>query len=93
MNTMNKALNLLRTCGWTKGNFYALDGSYCVLGALSCVAVTSEEVRVLQAVIKEQFPDRGIHPGISFFNDAPETTFAEVEMVLEKASMQLEESV
>lgn len=40
---------------------------------------------ILYRVIKEQYPGRVFPVTISFFNDHPDTTFADIRLVLEKA--------
>lgn len=77
----------------------------CSLGVLALVtgddeALTrsAEAVTVLAAVIKEQFPER-VHPAhmdtprdaVVAFNDHPDTTFADVERMFEKAELAWDE--
>jgi hypothetical protein len=93
---------------WQKGDIgqYDLPGtSVCLIGACYAVCRVQEDWHAeseitdqLARVIAEQFPDRGkvFNPwgdvSIPAFNDAEDTTWAEVSMVLDKASARWDEA-
>lgn len=105
MNTIDRMLDHLRTNGWTQGKYERPSGACCILGAHIAVtgsqklgsAVTNE----IGKVFYEQFPERAMYTvaaGAEYacvpdLNDHPDTTFDDVEMVLEKASLRLDEAV
>jgi hypothetical protein len=105
MNKIDAMLSQLREYGWTKEEYFGDDGTCCILGAhKNQVQIGNESgySNLVGAVILEQYPDRldiAPHLGattwvyIPEFNDHEDTTFADVELVLEKASLRLEEEV
>lgn len=90
------ALELLRREGWWKedGSFSAHRGG-CLALAANWVNPDSEGLETAIAdVIREQYPERArllqanpadVHVCVAF-NDHPDTTFADVEAVLEKVA-------
>ena len=104
---LDQALALLRGDGeprWTKEIFHRrVNGvtMYCVVGAMEKVRQGASwqskdelyaDKQAVKAVINEQFPSTVTH-GIFSFNDVPERTFEDIEMVLEKAYIQRVEEV
>ena len=90
-NPFEKMLDRLREKGWKKGDIGPPDGPYCIVGAAHWgkIWVRWDE---LTDIILSQFPDRNITCGfVDIFNDHPDTTFADVERVLEKAAVKWEE--
>ena len=92
-NPAEKILDRLREKGWIKGRLGTAGGPNCMAGAglfqgLKCKAL-------ILSIIREQYPDRSTFPEwevtIPSFNDHPDTTFADVERVLEKAAGKWEE--
>lgn len=68
MNKFEKAIEVLKEDGWTKGNLGAErrnDGTlgpkpgvaHCILGALQASYENTQEVHVLADLIEEQYPD------------------------------------
>lgn len=98
MKDFTAAKNYLLEHGWIKGTMYALDGSdsVCVVGACAKVGLCTEDAKtdqdvwiVLGAIAREQFPDRLCperHSDIVAVNDHPDTTLADIVMILEKAA-------
>lgn len=96
------ALDVLRRDGWHQGDYASNDSPrsrVCVLGAANRAAgrYATDEIGLdleweaaVRDVISEQFPDRAVM--VHNFNDHPDTTFADVELVLEKAQIRLDES-
>jgi len=83
---------------WCKQRLYDGDKA-CVIGAIS---VTNRgrmfrALRAVDAVVREQYPDRagisGLLTGVGDFNDHPDTTWADVDLVLDKAARRLDEQV
>lgn len=92
---MTTPLEVLRRDGWYKGGLQDARGARCINGALM---VAPSSILHISGVILEQFPDRvklyaNGSPSIAFFNDHPDTTFADVELVLEKAQIRYDEAV
>ena len=101
------AIEVLARTGWTKQAFTDEDGRHCLQGALyeahglvpRCddqpgVALRDDlaaDVRAVNEVIQEQYPDRFGAVGISRFNDHQETTVDDVVRVLEKAAVRNDE--
>lgn len=90
-----EALALLREKGWCKGRFHDNNGAHCLHGALlkaHRVTVISyrlnpsfvEDGDAIQRVVLSHYAERSL----AAFNDDPETTFADVEFVLEKAILE-----
>lgn len=98
MNSAEQILDLLKSSGWCKGNSVRYNGvtrkhEYCLLGAAQQLGFTQRLTGIkLAPVVTEQFPERvesalRSNPAhvVVTFNDHPETTFEDVQMVLEKA--------
>ncbi len=108
-NTIQEAIRVLSRKGWAKDTFTDGTGRHCLQGALYeahgvCPldsrnvgrAVTGElaaDVRLVNEVIRDQFPERVGAVGISRFNDHPETTLDDVIRVMEKAAIRKDELV
>ncbi len=106
-NRIRAALDVLARTGWTKNAFTDEAGRHCLQGALyeahglvpRCgdqpgVALTDDlaaDVRAVNHVIREQYPDRFGAVGIARFNDHRETTVDDVVRVLEKAAARHDE--
>lgn len=96
-NMAQEALDILHKYGWHQGSIGSTDEGFCIGGAL-CMARPNfgyePETVVIENVIAEQFPDR-YDPERRFarFNDHAETTFSDVECVLEKASIEIDARV
>jgi len=87
---------------WHQGSLRGPDGSACLVGALLDAATGQREVDrvayLLGDVIQEQYPDL---PGVAgsrlaalpTFNDHPDTTWADVDLVLDKAARRLDEAL
>jgi len=93
-------LEILRRDGWCKGTVLNDSGERCLIGALKLSPFAhpwdSRIILIVDEVVREQFPDRiGGYKGrhIADFNDHPDTTFADVELVLEKAQLRFDEQV
>lgn len=85
------ALDLLRRDGWCKDVAETGDGRRCLLGAGVAAGYSTDDCFALHAVAKEQYPERlrlrtDLSPAAAF-NDHPDTTFADVERVIEKAAI------
>lgn len=103
MNPIEEARAVLRNGqGWTKGTLDNGSGSYCLVGACYEIeafyngAFTTFDVVVpIEAVVLEQYPDRvrGMMAPVVNFNDHPDTTWADVDRVLDKAAVRWEERV
>lgn len=106
-NTIRQALEILARRGWTKDAFTDETGRHCLQGALyeahgvDCSGDTQRgrplseqlaaDLRVVNEVISEQYPERRGGVGVSRFNDHPETTIDDVVTVLEKAAVRQHE--
>ena len=93
-NPFEKVLDRLREKGWHKGSFYGPGDSSCILGASMSVGVKKGFLPTLRPLIEDQYPDRAysyLNGSVSSFNDHPDTTFTDVERVLEKAAVKWEE--
>jgi hypothetical protein len=91
---------------WLKGKMDDLEGRHCLMGAVVTVdyqfgltvatdgLFTFEATRLIDQVIREQYPDR-LHwkdwHGVPGFNDHEDTDWADIETVLDKASVLWEE--
>lgn len=87
-------LEILRRDGWCKERLDDALGRRCALGAMAVAfPVESEQwdrfAAVLLGTIREQYGDMSI----AAFNDLPATTFADIELVLEKAQLRYDEQV
>lgn len=108
-NTIREAMRVLGRAGWTKDAFTDESGRHCLQGALyeahgTCAVddqqvgrpVTGElarDLRLVNEVIRDQFPERAGGVGASRFNDHPQTTVDDVIAVLEKAAVRKDEQV
>ena len=102
----SNALSLLRKNGWFKGSIYwhaplhSGSNNHCLITALGAVHSTVKEFEVVADVCRTQYPDR-IHRMTNDIagcvmisvNNHPETTFDDVERILEKAAIALDEAV
>jgi hypothetical protein len=79
----------------SEGDWQRTDTPVCLLGA--CASVASDQADAvpheIREVIGEQFPERFTFKGVDEFNDFPETTWPDVQLVLEKASALFDERV
>jgi hypothetical protein len=80
---------------WYKGDAFDPRSSnrVCVIEACSQVAAWRVSL-LLDNVVQEQFPDRGhatLRPAAAF-NDHPDTTWADVDLVLDKAARRWDET-
>lgn len=101
INGARAALEVLRRDGWCKGKWTAPTGEHCISGAAIEAGTSLYQPgphgdctsfgHALYDVIDEQFPDRPM--SVVGFNDHKDTTFADVELVLEKAALKLDEAV
>jgi hypothetical protein len=79
---------------WCKRSLADDDGSFCLIGAAvrQQPLLVVRSVPLIVAVVQEQYPDRvawfAVGGGVvSSFNDHPDTTWADVDAVLDKASV------
>ncbi len=81
---------------WIKGA-ERTDAGWCLYGALvEARYSTFGELNFLCEVAREQYPDRMNRPGIptiSQFNDHEDTTWPDIELVLEKTALRWDEQV
>lgn len=100
MNEARRALELLNERGWCRGEWQNEKGELCIAGALNLAAGLPAEPghiwanrgsRVALEIIREQYGLPGV--GFTSFNDDPAYTFADVERVLEKTAVRLDEGV
>lgn len=97
-NPFEKVLDRLREKGWFKGSFWpygsdAQNGPFCMLGAVPNPLLDTWPEHIVDGIIRDQYGDR-IMQGyriIPTFNDHRDTTFSDVERVLEKAAVKWEE--
>lgn len=86
-------LDVLQVRGWHRGSFEAHDGSgrVCLMGArnvamnqspLYSVNCDSRGLRLLNRATCDLFPDRGV---MASFNDHPDTTWSDVQLVCKHA--------
>ena len=97
-NPYKKVLDRLRQRGWHKGSFGDRRGPNCLVGAhmqthCSTIKQFKQWTEDIIGIILVQYPDRinGSMAEIPNFNDHPDTTFEDVERVLEKAAVKWEE--
>lgn len=97
-NPFELVLDRLREKGWRKNGFGDWTGPNCIVGAhMTLNNETNKNFRsfrtFLVSIIHEHYSDRseGRLETIPNFNDHPDTTFADVERVLEKAAVKWEE--
>ena len=84
---LERTLARLRRHGWCQHAYQDNQGRMCLLGAMGESFVNCPPAeQVIEDIAREQFPAR-MPAGADFvnFNDHPDTTFADVELVLEKA--------
>lgn len=85
--------------GWIKGDMYsdwaADTPAACLVGAFEKAYPLGAQRVSLADIIRENYGDRVADTPfpVSRFNDHPDTTWQDIEMVLEKAQAKLEESV
>ena len=100
MNKIREALELLDGGNrWIKS--MGTDDKTCIMGALGMVGGSCNvgDVDVIRRVIEEQHPGRGRYgyndegTSVALFNDHPDTIWTDVERVMEKAAMKLDEEV
>ena len=93
-NPFEVMLDRLRHVGWQQGHEGGISGPNCLHGAARYTGITGYGAFIL-TIIQEQYPEHSAFPGwqptIMSFNDHPDTTFADVERVLEKAAVKWEE--
>lgn len=93
-NPFEKVLDRLREKGWMKGESGDDAGPNCIMGAYCRVWKFGPDQMIGQ-IARDQYPDRvGWHENLveaAQFNDHPDTTFSDVERVLEKAAVKWEE--
>jgi hypothetical protein len=108
-NRIRDAIEVLLRRGWAQDSFTDDEGRHCLQGALyetyGLAPLTArrtpcpvsgelaDDIRLLNRVIAEQYPDRTGGVGISRFNDHPETTVDDVLRVMEKAAVARDEAV
>jgi hypothetical protein len=91
MNDVRKVLDYLDKNGWYQGDMFCPDNeSACIKGAMVGSNVFGV-LDIIRDVVEEQFADRinwqpHVDPIVQF-NDHPDTTYADVVMVLEKAAV------
>lgn len=97
-------LEILRRDGWCKDIWRNERGEHCLMGAF-IAAYNNDQVEEWDGtkwpmydevieVVREQFSDRAVRPAAEIaFNNHPDTTFADVAMVLEKAQLRYDESL
>lgn len=97
-NPAERVLDVLRLRGWSKGESFGPNGQRCVGAACEIPGGMSEPVTLIARIINEHYADRTVEhicntsmATIVSFNDHPDTTFADVERVLEKAAVKWEE--
>lgn len=91
----SKVLTGLRTHGWCKNTLEDSQGRMCLIGAAYHVDPLSAELNgwklEVVRVANEQFPERmdyeDFAEGIVSFNNDPQTTWDDIEMVLEKVGV------
>jgi hypothetical protein len=86
VNIYDKAIELLETNGWCQGEYKSEDGKLCMLGAL--FAARGDFSETWSAIYNDLgfCLDSNSSPGISFWNDTPGRTAAEVIDALKRAS-------
>lgn len=103
-NVARDAIEVLRTKGWTKGN-YSESGKHCAIGALAVAMNEGSNLDIFSyglveksplaiqvgKIAKEQFPDRTSKGYVTVFNDHEDTTLDDVIMVFEKAAVWIDE--
>lgn len=92
-NPFEKVLDRLREKGWCKDRLGDKLGPNCLLGAAQAVGVFGYEWReTMGMLVQEHWPKfLGVQAPTVKFNNHPDTTFSDVERVLEKAAVKWEE--
>lgn len=91
-NPFEKVLDRLREKGWCKNELGGKEGPNCLLGGFIQANIPCHVKESLRPILTEQYGDRMNHAKyISRFNNHPDTTFSDVERVMEKAAIQWEE--
>lgn len=90
-------LDVLKRGGWIKGELKSSQGR-CLLGACIGTNKFMSWGEACDEVAAEQFPDRieaaadGLRPAAAV-NDHPATTFADIELIVAKAALKIDEAV
>ena len=108
-NTIREAIRVLSRAGWTKDSFVDQGGRHCLQGALyeshglrpfdgrqlgvPRSPALADDVRLVNEVVEDQFPERVGGVGVSSFNDHPQTTLEDVIHVMEKAAVRKDERI
>lgn len=94
-NPFEKVLGRLREKGWAQGATRTRNGR-CLVGATTMPIL--EWWLILRSVVATEYPERRgwatdcmATDCVACFNDHPDTTFSDVERVLEKAAVKWEE--
>ena len=94
-NPFEKVLDRLREKGWMQGDFGKGSGPNCLVGAAKEALGRGwvPVIKELDKTVEAQYAERrlGRLCPIPNFNDHPDTTFTDVERVLEKAAVKWEE--
>lgn len=106
-NRIREAIDILARAGWTKNSFTDEAGRHCLQGALyeahglrpftdDHVGVPvgrelADDIRLVNEVVRAEFPERVGGVGASRFNDDPLTTGEEVVRIMEKAAVRRDE--
>ena len=88
-NIFLAALDVLDELGWTQDFFETRDGRVCLVGALSRVPATSENV----SLAYRRLCRLADTPVLSDWNDAPERSEEDVRLLLKRAAVELEAEV
>lgn len=101
MNDAEKTKIYLQEHGWNKDILVNAEHEVCLWGAITMIRRASSALpETLKDIIAEQFPERShidndcpVSHFIMEFNDHADTTYTDVNTILDKASMRLEEMV
>lgn len=88
-NPFEAVLDRLREKGWTKHSLGTPSGPNCLLGANMFLKTNINFYDSFWPIAEAEYPNRG--GMVSSFNNHPDTTFADVERVLEEAAVKWEE--
>lgn len=92
MNPYREMLDYIREHGWCKHLLENDNGQVCLFGAGRNTYAPSGYSILLSEIITTQFPDRvDKESSVPAFNDHPDTTQADIELVLEKAAASWDE--
>lgn len=93
-NPFEKVLDRLREKGWRREKYGAPEGPNCIAGAALQIGVLNHgywrdhpTAQLLESIVISEYR----FDCIPDFNDHPDTTFSDVERVLEKAAVKWEE--